>query len=82
MSDGIEAKVLRGKPSWDFLYIVLGFTLTIESTIVTMIDPLKFPWNVLLYVAIAGLTIRYFYTSGWLHDRLIGLKNKYESIPR
>ena len=40
---GASGDILRGKPSWDYFYVALGFVLTIESTIVTMITQLECP---------------------------------------
>jgi|HubBroStandDraft_6_1064221.scaffolds.fasta_scaffold1261418_1 hypothetical protein len=75
-----SAGILRGKPSWDYFYVALGFVLTIESTIVTMITRLECPWNILLYLALAALTLWAFSTRQ-VREVLLWFKRKYESIP-
>jgi hypothetical protein len=47
----MNSKVTRGPEGWAYSYIALGFALSIEATIVQMIDPLHFPWNVAAYVS-------------------------------
>jgi hypothetical protein len=82
MSDSIDARVKRGQESWTYIYMVLGFAITIEGTIVSMIEPLRFPWNLVVYALVAITTFRLFLFSGWVHNKLIGLKIRYESTAR
>jgi hypothetical protein len=42
MTVTVDTKVKRGPESWSYIYIALGFALTIEATVVSMIEPLKF----------------------------------------
>ena len=50
VTDEVTAKVIRGEKSWGYIYIALGFTLSIEGTTIQMVTPLCWPWNVLVYV--------------------------------
>ncbi|HVM77620.1 MAG TPA: hypothetical protein VMU06_01285 [Stellaceae bacterium] len=77
----VDAKVIRGPQSWTYIYIVLGFAVAIEGAIISMV-PLKFPWNVIAFVFLAAVTFWLFLSSAWLHAKLIGLKNRYESKAR
>jgi hypothetical protein len=77
----VDAKVKRGPESWSYIYITLGFVLSIEGTIVGM-TPLVFPWNIITYAIVAIVTGWFWTESGWLHNKLIGLKNRYETKPR
>ncbi len=47
-----------------------------------MMTPLTFPWNVLVFIGVAAVTIWQFIENGWVHNKLIGLKNKYEDKAR
>ncbi len=79
---GVTATVTRGPESWAYIYTVLGFVLTIESTVIGMMTPLTFPWNIILFVVLAAITVWLFIESSWVHNRLIGLKIRYENKPR
>ena len=74
--------VTRGPESWAYIYTVLGFVLVIESTIIGMMTPLSFPQNVLVFLAIAALTICLFIDNRWFHNVLIGLEIRYENKAR
>lgn len=78
----VETRVRRGPESWAYIYIVLGFVVTIESTIIGMMTPLMFPWNIIVFLALAAVTVWQFIDNEWLHNKLIGLKNRYENTPR
>lgn len=77
----IDRTVKRGPESWSFIYITLGFVLTIEGTVVAMLD-LPLPWNLLTYAAVSVLTFRLWISSRWFQSKLIGWKNDYESRER
>lgn len=79
MSVTVDAKVRRGPESWAYIYTVLGFTVTIESTVIGMMTPLTFPWNLAVFIGVAALTAWQFIENSWLHNKLIGLKNRYEN---
>jgi len=79
VSDKPEATVKRGPESWAYVYVVLGFALTIESTLVAMVTPLRFPWNILGFAIIAVATWYLFLWSGWFQNKLIWWKNQYEN---
>jgi hypothetical protein len=74
--------VKRGPTSWAYIYVVLGFTLTIEATIIQMITPLVFPWNLIGYAALGMATCWLFIDNAWFHDKLIRMKIRYESKDR
>jgi hypothetical protein len=82
MTVTIDAAVRRGPASWAYIYTVLGFAVTIESTVISMITPLRFPWNIPVFIVLAAITVRLFIYNGWVHNKLIGLKNAYENEPR
>ncbi|HEX3756129.1 MAG TPA: hypothetical protein VHV26_13740 [Rhizomicrobium sp.] len=75
-------KVKRGSESWAYIYVFLGFALSIEGIIVSMATPIRFPWKELLFVAMAAVTIRLFLFNGWFQNKLIGLKGRYEDAER
>ena len=77
----LSIKVKRGPESWAFIYIFLGFALTIESTVVTMV-PLQWPCNVLAFGAVAAASTWAFLGWGWFQNKLIGIKTKYEGAER
>ncbi|MGB6793990.1 MAG: hypothetical protein WBE53_21600 [Pseudolabrys sp.] len=35
----VDAKVQRGQESWTFIYITLGFAISIEGTVISMMPP-------------------------------------------
>jgi hypothetical protein len=76
----VEAKVRRGPESWAYIYITLGFALTIEGTVIDM--GFHYPWNLLTYLIVGVLTVWLFFFNGWFQNKLIGIKAKYESAAR
>ena len=44
----VQMKIKRGSESWSYIYVTLGFALSIEASVIAMIEPLKFPWNLLV----------------------------------
>jgi hypothetical protein len=44
--------------------------------------PLSFPWNVIIYVIVAFLTGWAWIESGWVHNKLLGIKARYETKAR
>ena len=64
MGIGIDRQVARGPESWAYIYVTLGFALTIEGTVIQMITPLLFPWNILTYVVLGVATFWLFVCSG------------------
>jgi hypothetical protein len=75
----IETKVTRGPESWAYIYVALGFALAIEGTILQMIEPIRFPYNLVAYLALGAITVWLFISNGWFQNKLIGIKNRYES---
>jgi hypothetical protein len=80
--DSVTATVKRGPESWTYIYVMLGFALAIEATVITMIEPLKFPWNLVVFIALAVLTFWLFINNGWFQNKLIGMKIRYEEKGR
>jgi hypothetical protein len=78
--DSLEGKIIRGKHSWNFIYMALGFALAIEGTVVAMIP--VFPWNIPVYVVLAFGAGRLFISSGRFQDKLLSIKRAYEDKPR
>jgi hypothetical protein len=78
----VEAGVKRGPESWSYIYIAGGFALTIESTVIGMMTPLTFPWNIIVFGVVASITAWLFIENGWFQNKLIGLKSRYENKVR
>ena len=78
MSDRVEAQVRRGEESWSYFYTLLGFGLTIETGVIAMIVPLRWPWNLITLALVGAITVYLFLDNGWFQNKLIGLKNHYE----
>jgi hypothetical protein len=81
-TDKPDPFVKRGPNSWNYFYIALGFALSIWGTIIQMVDVLRFPCNVLLYVVTGAGLVWLFLFNGWFQNKLIGWKNSYENTPR
>jgi hypothetical protein len=77
----LDIKVKRGPESWAYIYVALGFALTIEGTIIQMLPP-AFPWNLLTYFVIGAITFYQFIFNGRFQDKLIGVKFRYENQAR
>jgi hypothetical protein len=75
-----DAKVIRGRQSWAFIRTVLAFVVGVELAIIPLLA--DFPWNAILCIVAVALTVSWFLCNGWLHEKLIGLKNSYEDKPR
>jgi hypothetical protein len=81
-SDRVSATVVRGPESWTFIYVLLGFALTIEGNFVQKIKPLEYPWNFFVFLAAMLVTVCLFIFSGPFQNWLIGMKIKYETKAR
>jgi hypothetical protein len=77
----VSASVIRGQQSYTFFYIILGFALSVEGSVI-MASPLGFFCNVMLFVIVGALSFYLVLYNGWVHDRLISWKNSYEDKPR
>ena len=80
-----HAVVVRGAPSWSYIYITLGFAITIGGTLITMVPPdkLPFPWNAGCFiVAIGVLTWLWVFDGLRFQDRLLRLEQWYENRAR
>jgi hypothetical protein len=74
-------QVIRGPISWGYFYILLGFAISIEGTIIQM-TPLRCPWNIILFVAIGCATGYLILRKGWCQNKLVELKERIENTPR
>jgi hypothetical protein len=74
----LEATVKRGGESWTYFYVALGFALSIEGTVVGMIQPLAFPWNLVAYLVVGAVTFWLVLFNGWFQNKLVRWKNAYE----
>lgn len=75
----LSMEVHRGPDSWGFIYIALGLALGLELALISM--AFDKPWNYCIAMLLAAFTIWQFLTNGWLHNKLIGWKLKYEGKP-
>jgi hypothetical protein len=82
VTDVPTADIKRGPDSWTFIYIALGFTISILGTIIQMVDAIRFPCNLLLYGVTAAGSFWLFTCNGWFQNKLIDLKGRYENRPR
>ena len=78
----VTATVKRGPQSWNYIYVMLGFALAIEGTVIAMITPLVFPWNIVAYAILGFVTFWLFISNAWFQNKLIGMKNRYEEKAR
>jgi hypothetical protein len=80
MKDSVTVKIKRGSESWNYIYITLGFTLSIEGTVVSIIpqDILEWPLNIVFLFSVFVLTGMFFLRSGWFQNKLINFKSTIE----
>lgn len=74
--------VTRGPTSWAYIYVALGFVVAIEGSVISMVTPLAFPWNIVVYALVAGFSIWLFLANGWFQNKLIGFQIRYENKAR
>jgi hypothetical protein len=79
---GVTMTTKRGPESWAYIYIMLGFALAIEATVISMIEPLRFPWNIVVFAVVASFTVWLFILNGRFQNKLIALKLAYENKGR
>jgi hypothetical protein len=73
--------VRRGQESWNYFYILIGLAISTEGSVISMITPLIFPYNVISFIVVGVITFLLFIRNGWFHNKLLGWKNYYESRP-
>jgi hypothetical protein len=78
----VKRTVTRGPETWTYVYVALAVVLGIEGVVVALWEPVKFPWNVTVFLVVAAFTIWMFLDNAWVHDKLVRLKNKFESKAR
>jgi hypothetical protein len=79
---GVTMSVTRGPETWTYIYIVLGFAIAIEGTIIQMIAPLVYPYSLIVYVALGAFTFWLFIFNGWFQNKLVTMKLSYEKKGR
>jgi hypothetical protein len=72
------AQARQGPESWNYVYIFLGFALSIEGTIIQMLPP-EFPLNLVLYLVFGAPTWWLFMHSGRFQSRLRVWKESHEN---
>jgi hypothetical protein len=78
---GARAAILRAPASWSYFYVLLGFALSIEGTIIQML-PLPSSWlNIAVFLIVGYVTYRLVLFSGSCQDRLIRWKERIENTP-
>jgi hypothetical protein len=79
-SSGMSAslRVKRGRESWAYFYVALGFAVAIEGEIIQLITPLLFPWNLVTFALLAAVTFYLFVFNDQFQDKLLGWKSRYE----
>jgi type III secretory pathway component EscS len=78
----VDAMVIRGPDSWAYIYIFLGFVLSIEGTAIGMIDTVWWLNRLLGFGVLLVVSCWLFLFNGWFQNKLIGMKNQYESKAR
>jgi len=82
LKDEVDAEVRRRSVSWTYIYVTLGFMLTIEAGVVALIAPLIWPRNIIVYSALGVFTAYLWLFSGWFQNKLIRWKGQYEHTTR
>jgi hypothetical protein len=67
----MRPEVKRAGESWNYIYIFLGFALTIEGTFIQMFN-LDAVSNLVLYLPAIAVTWYLFLHDGWFHNKLTG----------
>ena len=65
-----------------YIYVALGFALSIEGTIIQLITPLLFPWNLITYLVLGAATTWLFLDNAWFQNKLVVWKASYEDKAR
>lgn len=82
VADTAHALMTRGQGSWAYIYVLLGFALGLEASILALVEPLSWPRSVIAFLGVAAATIYLFLFSGWFQNKLISWKSSYEDRPR
>jgi hypothetical protein len=71
--------VQRSQASWNYLYVILGFALAIESNIISMsTPPVVFPYNLIIFALASLVTIRAILFNELVQNWLLEVKAQYE----
>lgn len=68
---GTQAAVTRGSGSWQLLYTTLGFSLTGEGTVVSMVEGVGSIWKILAFLVIAAVTWGLLLHCVWFQNKVI-----------
>jgi hypothetical protein len=80
IKDSLSANVKRGRESWNYIYVMLGFVLAIGGTVISML-PFE-ACNILTYAVFAAVASGLFLCNGWFQNKLIAIKGAYENKAR
>jgi hypothetical protein len=75
----VENRIKRGPISWDYFYTLLGFALTIETGVCSMLPR---PHGFVVLLLSAAPTIHLVLFNRWFQQKLIGWKARYEDAER
>jgi hypothetical protein len=70
--------IKRGPEDWAYFSTVLAFVVAVEGTIIGMM-PLQFPLNATLFFVFAAITAWQIIDNGRVHNKLLGLRMKYQN---
>lgn len=73
-----QMQIRRAEKSWTYIYVFLGFLLTIEGNILALAQ-LDRVWGLSLYFVIGALTVYLFLENAWFQNKLTGWRNSYEN---
>jgi hypothetical protein len=73
--------VKRGQSTWAYIYVFLGFALTIEGNVIQMLQISAF-CEIASFVVIGFATGWLFLDNAWFQNKLVRLKNTYEEKTR
>ena len=79
VTSGATALIKKDKDSVSRAYLtLLAFCVILESTIIGMMTPIGFPWNLILFLVVAAATTWAFLKSDWAGTKLIELTKLFE----
>jgi hypothetical protein len=77
----VKMGVKRGPQTWAFIYVTLGFALSIEGTIIGFTS-FDFTTKLISFAVLAGVTFWLFMDNAWFQNKLVTLKTHYEDKDR
>ena len=70
--------VRRGSESWEFIRWFLAIALGVELTLILSLEA-SLSDRVFLSMLVGGLTYRLCMNNGWVQNKIVGIKVKYET---